>query len=123
MSNNFDELKEQEKSSNAYNGNVLMAVIFIVVGVGLILSNAIGFEFDNWWILFMLIPVGFFAQGIYQDYQANGRITQRSTGSIIVTVAILATAATFLFEAISWSVIWPIGLVIAGISMFLGNRS
>lgn len=123
MSNNLDDLKESEKSSTGHNGNVIMAVIFIVVGVGLILSNVVGFEFDNWWVLFMLIPVGFFAQNIYRDYQENGRITQRSTGSIIVTIAILATAATFLFEAISWSMILPIGLVIAGIAMFLGNRS
>lgn len=122
MSNNLDELKGAEKSSGQ-NNSVVMAVIFIVVGVGLIVSNITGFRFDNWWVLFMLIPVGFFAQNIYRDYQANGRLTQQSTGSIIVTLAILVTAATFLFEAISWGMIWPIGFIIAGIAMFLGNRS
>jgi len=123
MSNNLDELKDMEKGSNERNGSVIMAVIFIVAGVGLIVSNITGFSFDNWWVLFMFIPVAFFAQNIYKDYQANGRLTSTSTGSIIAGLAITLTAATFLFEAITWSVIWPIGLIFAGIAMFLGNRS
>lgn len=123
MSNNLDELKDVEKGSNERNGSVVMAVIFIVVGVGLIVSNITGFSFANWWVLFMLIPVAFFAQNIYRDYQANGRLTSTSTGSIIAGLAITLAAATFLFEAITWSAIWPIGLIFAGIAMFLGNRS
>lgn len=123
MSNNLNDLKEAEKSSVEQNGNVIMAIIFIVVGTGLILSNVIGFEFDNWWVLFMFIPVAFFAQNIFRDYRANGRLTPQSTGSIIASLAILATATVFLVEAITWSAIWPIGLIIAGVSMFLGNRS
>lgn len=123
MSNNLDELKDAEKSSSERNGSVIMAVIFIVVGVGLIVSNITGFSFVNWWVLFMLIPVAFFAQNIYRDYQVNGRLTSASTGSIIAGLAISLTAATFLFEAITWSAIWPIGLIFAGIAMFLGNRS
>jgi hypothetical protein len=123
MSNNLDELKETEKSGNGRNGSVVMAVVFIVVGVGLIVSNIIGFSFVNWWVLFMLIPVAFFAQNIYRDYQANGRLTQQSTGSIIAGLAVSLAAATFLFEAVTWSAIWPIGLIFAGIAMFLGNRS
>jgi asparagine N-glycosylation enzyme membrane subunit Stt3 len=123
MSNNLDELKDAEKSGSERNGSVIMAVIFIVVGVGLIVSNITGFSFNNWWVLFMLIPVALFAQNIYRDYQANGRLTSQSTGSIIASLAILAGAAVFLFEAITWSMIWPIGLIITGLSMYLGTRS
>lgn len=123
MSNNFDDLKENEKRGGMWNNSSFMAIIFIIAGVALIVGNITGFKFDNWWVLFMLIPVGMFAQNIYRDYQANGRITSHSTGSIIVILAILAGAAVFLFEAVTWSMIWPIGLVIAGLSMFLGSRS
>lgn len=123
MSNNLDELKDAEKSSNERNGNVVMAVVFIIAGVVLVYSNVTGFEFDNWWALFMLIPISFFAQNIYRDFRANGRLTPGSTGSIIAGLAVLAAAAVFLFEAITWSNIWPIGLIFAGIAMFLGNRS
>ena len=123
MSNNLDELKEKEQNNSMWNSSSFMAIIFIIAGAVLIVSNISGFAFKNWWVLFMLIPVGMFAQNIYRDYQANGRLTQQSTGSIIVILAILISAAVFLFEAISWSMVWPIGLVIAGISMFLSNRS
>jgi len=123
MNNNFDELKENEKRGGMWNSNTFVAIIFIIVGAGLIMSNITGFAFKNWWALFMLVPVSMFAQNIYRDYQANGRITSRSTGSIIVVISILAGAAVFLFEAVTWGMIWPIGLIIAGLSMYLGSRS
>lgn len=122
MSNNIEQLKEKEQNNMGNNGSI-MAIIFIAVGVLLIASNIGGFEFDNWWVLFMFIPVALFVRNIYMDYQANGRLTAASTGAIIASLAILLTAATFIFEAITWSMIWPVGLIFAGISIFLGNRS
>jgi hypothetical protein len=123
MNNHLDDLKENEKSSPERNNSIVMAVVFIVAGVALIVGNITGFGFQNWWALFMFIPIGMFAQNIYQDYQANGRITRQSTGSIIVILSILAGAAVFLFETITWGMVWPIGLIITGLSMYLGSRS
>ncbi len=117
MSNNIEQLKEKEQNNMGNNGSI-MAIIFIAVGVLLIASNIGGFEFDNWWVLFMFIPVALFVRNIYMDYQANGRLTAASTGAIIASLAILLTAATFIFEAITWSMIWPVGLIFAGISIF-----
>ena len=123
MSDNLDQLKEKEQNNNTWNNGTVMAIIFIVVGIGLIASNIVGFEFDNWWVLFMFIPVALFIRNIYCDYQENGRLTSASTGAIIASIAIILVAATFVFEAITWSMIWPVGLIFAGISIFLGNRS
>ncbi|MFZ1399334.1 MAG: hypothetical protein WAS33_20680 [Candidatus Promineifilaceae bacterium] len=123
MNNNLDDLKEEEKSGEMWNNSTVMALVFIVAGVVLITANITGFEFDNWWVIFMLIPIAIFANNIYSDYKANGRITASSTGSIIVILAMGAGAAVFLFEAITWGMIWPIGLIIAGFSMYLGSRS
>ena len=120
---NNQELKSEEKLNvERSNGNT-MAIIFIVVGVVLIFSNVTGVGFANWWVLFMLIPLAAFVRNIYSDYQANGRLTAASTGAIIASLAILLAAATFLFEAITWGMIWPVGLIFAGIAIFLGNRS
>ena len=115
---NEKEMKQQEQ-----NSNVLMAGIFITVGVVLIVSNITGLNFANWWVLFMLIPLAAFVRNIYSDYQAHGRFTASSTSSIIAAMAILLAAATFLFEAITWGMIWPVGLIFAGVAMFLGSRS
>ena len=116
----MNQLKSEEKGQN---NNVFMAIVFIIIGAVLIVANISDFSFDNWWVLFMLIPVGLFAKNIYDDYQENGRITNQSTGVIIASLAILATVAIFLVEAITWSMIWPIGLIFAGVAIFLGSRS
>ncbi|WP_420628996.1 LiaF transmembrane domain-containing protein [Candidatus Leptofilum sp.] len=118
-----DQLKREEKQYVEQSNNTIMAAIFIVVGVVLIFSNVTGFGFANWWVLFMAIPLAGFGRHIYNDYQANGRLTAASTGAIIASIAILFAAATFLFEAITWGMVWPVGLIFAGIGMYLGNRS
>ncbi|WP_420640813.1 LiaF transmembrane domain-containing protein [Candidatus Leptofilum sp.] len=117
---NNQELKNKAKGQN---NNTIMAVIFIVIGAVLMVANVTDFSFQNWWALFMLIPLAGFAQNIYSDYRANGRLTSASTGAIITSLAILLAASIFLFEAITWGMIWPVGLIFAGLSMFLGSRS
>lgn len=119
---NENELKDMKNDVQVPNSNNIMAVLFIIVGAVLIVANFTDFSFDNWWVLFMLIPLAAFVRNIYVDYQRNGRLTAASTGAIIASLAILLTAATFLFEAITWGMIWPVGLIFAGIAIFLGNR-
>ncbi|MCA9917938.1 MAG: hypothetical protein KC445_08305 [Anaerolineales bacterium] len=120
---NEQEMKDLKNNAQAPNSSTIMAIIFIVVGAGLIFANVTGFSFTNWWVLFMLIPLSAFVRNIYMDYQANGRLTSASTGAIIASMAIILVAATFVFEAITWSMIWPVGLIFAGISIYLSNRS
>lgn len=123
MSKETDEIKRTEARNASQNKYPIAAAAFIIAGIALVIANISGMQLTNWWALFMIIPIGFFAQYIYDDYQTNGRLTQHSTGSIIVIVCIVAGAAAFLFEAVTWGNIWPLGLVIAGIAMFFGNRS
>ena len=120
---NDKEMNQLKNEGQGQNSSTIMAIIFIAVGAVLIFSNVTGFGFANWWVLFMLIPLAAFLRNIYSDYQRNGRLTSASTGAIIASLAILLTGATFLFEAITWGMIWPIGLIFAGIAIFLGNRS
>ena len=54
---------------------------------------------------------------------SSRRCSDSSTWVIIASMAIVLVAATFVFEAITWSMIWPVGLIFAGISIFLGSRS
>lgn len=82
---NDKELKNEEQGQK---NSGAMAIIFIVIGVVLIVVNVSDFSFENWWVLFMLIPVAMLAHNIYNDYRANGRITNQSTGIIIASIAI-----------------------------------
>ena len=122
MSNDSSELKDIEQKQPSNNNNIVIALVFILVGGVLLFSNLTGFSFDNWWALFMFIPAGFMAMNMRQDYQENGRLTSASTGSAIAGISMLTTATVFLFD-LDWGAIWPIGFVIAGIGILLNGRS
>ncbi|MCB8943198.1 MAG: hypothetical protein H6658_05540 [Ardenticatenaceae bacterium] len=119
MNDNFSELKENEKQSGwLSNGNWVLGAGIIVVGVVLLLRNIIGFEFDNWWVLFMLIPLAMMGVKAWQDWQVNGRV---NTGSVIPILGILVIITVSLFN-LSWSAIWPVYFIIGGLSILLGSR-
>ena len=130
MNDNISELKEAEKTyeDKTYptlskgNNNVVVAGVMILVGAVLLIGNITGNTFENWWALFMLIPVGFMFMAIQCDYQENGRLTRKSSGAIIPAVILLAMVAIFLFD-LSWSIFWPVSLVAVGMGMLLNGRS
>lgn len=124
MGDEFKDLKDEEKGngSAAKSNSWIMALVLIVVGAGLLISNFTGFTFNNWWALFMVIPaVGMFA-AVWRDYQANGRLTGKSTGPLISGLAMVVMMIVFLFN-LSWSGLWPLGFIFGGLAIILGNRS
>ncbi len=119
MSNEFFEMKESEKQEMGMtNSNVIVGISIILVGGVLFLRNIFGFEFENWWVLFMLIPLGGMGMKMWELYQANGRI---STGLIIAMSGVAITAVIFLFN-LSWGLMWPIFFMLGGVSMLLNHR-
>jgi hypothetical protein len=58
---------------------------------------------------------------VWHDYQENGRLSRKSSGSIIPGVIILAMMAIFLFN-LSWAVFWPVSIIAVGLSILLGSR-
>lgn len=148
MSDNIDRLKEEEKekiielskeelmerpaqvmqpdrpraSRRSYQGNKnwMSGVILIGIGVIFLAANVTGFRLDNWWALFILIPaVANFGNAV-NDYQVNGRFTRSGRGSITGGLILTLVSFTFLFGW-SWSVIWPIFLIIGGVAALLGG--
>ncbi len=124
MGDEFKDLKDEEKGdeSAAKSNNWMMALVLIVVGLGLLVSNFTGFSFDNWWALFMLIPAVAMLTNVWRDYQANGRLTSKCTGPLIGGLAILVMAVIFLFN-LNWSGLWPLAFVFGGIAVLLSGRS
>jgi len=121
-----DELKEMKEAENEGmandKGNTwIVAVILILVGIGLLVSNFTSFTFDNWWALFLLIPAIAMLRNVWVDYQENGRLTSKCTGPLIGGLAILVTVVIFLFN-LSWSGLWPLAFVFGGIAVLLSSR-
>lgn len=123
MGDEMKDLKDNEKVAGKEKGNSwVVAIVLIVVGLGLLVSNFTGFSFDNWWALFMFIPALTMFRNVWADYQDNGRLTNKSTGPLIGGLAILVMMVIFLFN-LSWSGLWPLAFIFGGIAVLLGSRS
>jgi hypothetical protein len=121
MNDNISDLKETEKNIEANDNNKVFAIVLILVGVAVMVGNLTNFSFENWWALFMLIPAGAIWMNVWHDYQENGRLSRKSSGSIIPGVVILAMMAIFLFN-LSWAVFWPVSIIAVGLSILVGSR-
>jgi uncharacterized membrane protein YhaH (DUF805 family) len=123
MGDEMKDLKDAEKegAADGKGSNWLMALVMIVVGTGLLASNFTEFSLNNWWALFMLIPATAMLRNVWVDHQAHGRLTSRSTGPLISGLATLVVMAVFLFN-LSWSGLWPVGLIFGGLAVWLGSR-
>lgn len=104
------------------NGRLVFAAVLILVGVALAVGMLTGYTVDNWWALFMLIPVGTMSLELWQDYAKNGRLTKKTSGLIIPIVILLVIISIFLFN-LSWSIMWPASFIAVGLSILLTGRS
>ena len=105
------------------NGSWIGGVVLIALGIIFLLQNA-GLNIPilrNWWALFILFPAVTSLNRAWQAYQGNGRrFTSHVSGSLVGGLAMTLVAATFLFD-ISWSLIWPIFLILAGLGALIGG--
>lgn len=121
MSEEFSELKEAEKQEIQYSHNWIGGVVLITIGAIFLLSNLEIFHLNNWWALFILIPVVANFGNAWRTYRRHGHLTHSAQGSLTGGLILLLIAATFLFGW-SWSLIWPLFLIIAGLSALWRHR-
>jgi hypothetical protein len=110
----------RRETAVSHNKNWMGGVILIAIGLIFLATNLTGFQLNNWWALFILIPAISNFASAWGDYQGNGRLTKSGRGSITGGLILTFIACTFLFSW-SWSVIWPVFLIIGGISALLGG--
>lgn len=129
MNDEFNDLKgidalkaEETEQVNENNGRLVFATVLILVGLALSVGILTGYTLDNWWALFMLIPVSTMSMEMWQDYQKNGRLSKKTSGLIIPITILSVIVAIFLFN-LSWSIIWPVSFIAVGTSILLGGRS
>ncbi len=131
MNDNISELKEAEKDAEEEtaelqgNDNSGMVWGLILVGMGIIFLlsnlNVIPLVTWNWWAFFILIPAISGLNNAWQAYQRDGSLSHDARGSLTWSSILLLVAATFLFDW-SWGAIWPVFIIIIGISSLLGAK-
>jgi len=138
MSDDINELKEAEKQNNANDfesaensnqrpyttrhesKNWGAGLILIALGLVFLISNTTAFQLDNWWALFILIPAFSNFGSALRNYQNNGRLTRSGRGSLTGGLILTLLASAFLFS-LDWGLIWPLFLIIGGLSALLGG--
>lgn len=135
MSDDINELKEAEKQNNDYefeteeptyhpprrqSKNWGAGFALIALGLIFLISNTTNFHLDNWWALFILIPAFSNFGNARRNYQHNGRLTRSGRGSVAGGLILTMIASAFLFN-LDWGLIWPLFLIIGGLSALLGG--
>lgn len=97
-----------------YGGSWIAGVVLVLLGILFLMIN-MGFStLNNWWALFILIPAMGALGNAYRAYQeADGQLTVRAKGSLIVGLIFLGLTAAFLFE-VNLTFIGPLFIVAAG---------
>ncbi len=117
----IDELKKDEaRQIGEESGKFIFAGVLILVGIARLAGILTGYTIDNWWALFMLIPIGTMVLELWTEYRQNGRVTENN-GLIIPIMILSVIIAIFLFD-LSWSIIWPVSFIAIGLSILLKGR-
>ena len=115
-----NQTDEPRNSPFSDNKNWMAGVVLIAIGLVFLATNVVGFELNNWWSLFILIPAVSNFSSAYANYKQNGRLEKSGRGSITGGLILSLIAFTFLLNW-DWSVIWPLFLIIGGIGALLGG--
>lgn len=103
------------------DSNLVAGIVLITIGGIFLLTNLTGLTINNWWALFILIPAFSNFSRAWRSYRANGRLSHSARGSITGGLILSLIASAFLFDFVSWDVIWPSFLIILGLSALLGG--
>ena len=124
MSEQIHDLKNEEQGKQGERGNSSWIPGLVLMGLGLIflLNNFFDIELvDNWWALFILIPAVVNLNNAWRRYREAGRWTEAATGSLTGGLLIGTVAMIFLLE-LSWSMFWPVLLIILGLGILLRHE-
>lgn len=113
MESNPEPRPRRDRSGALWGG-----VILISLGIIFLLESIGDFSLHNWWALFILIPA-FSSLGTAIALAARGRgFSYPVRGSLFGGLVTLLVAIMFLFE-LSWSIYWPLFVVIPAVGVML----
>lgn len=115
-STSSDQSPRQAPKNNTW----IAGVILIAIGLVFLATNLTDFALNNWWALFILIPAAFTFGNAVTDYRTNGRLTKKGRGELTGGIILTFIGCAFLFGW-NWGKIWPVFLIIGGISALLSG--
>ncbi len=110
-------LRRERRANRKPRDRYALGLLLVVVGGILLLRDSFGVAFQNWWVVFLLIPAAAFLYRAYQAYQASGTFDREVSRQVIPGVVLLLVSAVFLF-GLSWNVMGPLLLIFLGLVLF-----
>lgn len=117
-------MNDNLSTEKTYKGRVwtlLGGAALILAGVLLLFQNFGAIRLGNWWAVFFIVP---FLGGLIMAwtlYQGNGkRFTRRVMGTALGGVMSLLVGVLLFFD-LDWGKLWPLFLIVAGVSGMLYN--
>jgi hypothetical protein len=103
---------------------MLAAFAFMAIGMFLLLRNLEVIHFvNNWWALFMLIPIAYLLSSAFRLRRENaGAFPPEARNSLVTSGIIACTMLIFLLE-LSWREMWPLFLILVGLGMVWKARA
>lgn len=93
-------------------GGIFMLRNFEVIDIG-----------HNWWALFFLIPISYSVSTVWRRRrESDGKFPPEARGALVGAAVLTLVMCIFLFD-LNWGVMWPVFLILGGLSIILGARS
>ena len=126
MSENANSEKRSGEINNddgdkrsAWAGSLLPGLFLILLGLFFLAKNLTGFDLDNWWALFILIPaVNNFTEAI-SAVRLDGKLSRSARGHFFWSFFFVLLSAAFILN-LDFGIIWPAFLILAGFGVLLG---
>lgn len=107
-----------ERRIRRSSGGWVFGLILIGLGILLTVQNFSGFQLNNWWALFILLPaIGAFTAA-WNNYKEAGRITGGVRASIFGGLVLCVVCAAFLFS-MDWAILGPALIIAAGVGILI----
>jgi hypothetical protein len=112
--------REERREARGGSGAWIVGAILIVLGLVFLAQNLGGtLLIQNWWALFILIPAVAAFSAAWNAYKSAGnRLTMPARGSLVGGLILLMITAVFLLN-LSWTLLGPIIIILAGVGLLL----
>jgi hypothetical protein len=100
--------------------NWIPGVILIVLGAIFLLGTLTGYQLQNWWAVFLLIPALGGLTEAYRRYRGGEGFTRRVQSNLFIGLLLTALACVFLFN-LNMALFGPLLLVLLGVLILSGS--
>ncbi|KAA3616143.1 MAG: hypothetical protein DWQ05_10365 [Calditrichaeota bacterium] len=110
-------MPNKTNTESGRSGNLMVGLVLVLMGLFFLSNNFFDFYLDNWWALFILIPAFMAFNEAWKLYKNNdSKMTRAVKNRIVGGVFPLTVALIFLLD-FNWATVWPIFIIIIGVSM------